>query len=203
MIFHRSRFGAALICVLSGISIPAMAADLAQPAPLPVFVAPPAVATSPFGILSEVRAGALAHGLFDVESGTIDVTGEVLSVKPYHLSGAWEYVIPRFHLGGDFNTDGKTSSVYGGVTWSFPLYDRLFGELTFGGALNDGKTGSVVPRGYARVGCNELFRESASIGYHLTEHWNVLATLSHESNASLCNHNAGITNVGGKLGYVF
>ncbi len=197
-----SRFAGSFALAAASFANPVFAADLTAPPPPPVFVAP-TPAPSPYGILSEVRGGALAHGLWGPEAGTVDVTGEVLSVKPYHLTTYWDYFIPRFHLGGDLNTGGKTSSVYGGVTWQFPLYERLFGELTFGGALNDGKTGTIIPRGYAHVGCNELFRESASVGYHLSEHWNVMATLSHESNASLCNHNAGITNAGMKLGYVF
>ena len=203
MRFGRIGLGMFSALAVAASSLSALAADLTAPPPPPVFVPRQPVGPSPFGILSEVRFGALAHGLFDVESGTVDVTGEVLTIKPYHTTGLWDYFIPRFHLGGDLNTDGKTSSVYGGVTWSFPVYERLFGELTFGGSLNDGETGRVIPSGFAHVGCNALFRESASVGYHLSDHWNVLATLSHESNASLCNHNAGITNVGAKLGYVF
>ena len=206
MVFKRMcRAGGAVAA--SGAAIPAaLAADLTPPPPQPVFVAPVAPAsTSPFGILSEVRGGVSAHGFPDAESGSVDVNGEVLSVKPYRLPGnsIWNYFIPRLHLGGDLNTAGKTSQVYGGVTWNFPIYERLFGELTFGGEVNDGHAGRIVPDGFNRVGCNELFRESGSVGYQLTEHWTVMATLEHSSNASLCFHNAGITNAGVRLGYVF
>ena len=182
----------------------AEAADLTTPPPDPVFVAPaPVPAASPFGILSEVRIGASAHGIPKREVGSVDVNGEILTVKPYTLNTAWDYLIPRFHVGGDLNTAGKTSQVYAGLTWQFPIYARFFGEATFGGEANDGHTGFIVPAGYAAVGTHVMFRESGSIGYHLTEHWNILATIEHSSNAGLAKRNQGITNVGGRLGYAF
>ena len=203
-----NRIGRALTAaaVACGAASPVLAADLpARTAPLPTFVAPAPVAPSPYGILSEVRFGVLAHGIDEHESGTVDVNGEMLFVKPTHLQGAWDYLIPRFHLGGNLNTAGRTSDVYGGVTWQFPIYSRFFGELGFGGDLNDGNTSKVFPKGNTdiRVGCVANFRESASLGYHLDEHWNAMAFAEHASNAGLCAHNEGITAIGGRVGYVF
>ncbi len=195
--------GAAVIGALGSAS----AADLpAAPAPLPTFVAPSPVVASPFGILSEARFGVLAHGVDEHEFGTVDVNGEVLFNKVYHLSGAWDYLIPRFHLGGNLNTSGRTSDVYGGVTWQFPIYGRFFGELGFGGDLNDGNTSKVFPKfgnDDIRVGCVANFRESASLGYHLDDHWNLMAFAEHASNAGLCAHNEGITAMGARVGYAF
>ncbi len=54
------------------------------------------------------------------------------------------------------------------------------------GEANDGHTGYFVPKEYSRVGCNAMFRESLGVGYKLTEHWNVMATLEHSSNAGFC-----------------
>ncbi|MGI3902883.1 MAG: acyloxyacyl hydrolase [Janthinobacterium lividum] len=204
-----SRFGQVLTAAALSLGAlsPAVAADLpARTAPLPTFIAPAPVVSSPYGILSEVRFGVLAHGVDEHEFGTVDVNGEILTVKPTHLQGAWDYLIPRFHLGGNVNTSGRTSDVYGGVTWQFPIYNRFFGELGFGGDLNDGNTSKVFPKfgnNDIRVGCVANFRESASLGYHLDEHWNVMAFAEHASNAGLCAHNEGITAMGARVGYAF
>ena len=202
MVRRRSGFVPLLGWALSSVALPAAAADLTAPPPPPTFVAP-APAASPYGILSEARLGLLAHGVYTHEFGSVDVNGELLTVRPYSFGNAWDYLIPKFHLGGDLNTVGRTSDVYAGITWQFPLFYRFFGELTFGGSYNDGHTGLVVPTEYSRVGCHELFRESASVGYHLSEHWNIMAIAEHNSNAGLCKHNEGLTNIGARLGYVF
>jgi hypothetical protein len=194
--------------VLSGItavaSLPAVAADLTAPPPPPVFMPPPPVA-NPYGIISEVRGALGAHGVIDHECCSLDVDAQVLTVKPYSFApnSIWNYFVPRFHLGGDLNTAGKTDQIFAGATWDFPIYQRFFGELTFGGSYNDGHAGYVVPTDYSRVGCHGLFRETGSVGYHLTEHWNIMATFEHSSNAGFCKHNEGLTNAELALGYVF
>ncbi len=206
MMLNRIGRGIAAGALLATASVPAVAADLpARTAPLPTFAAPSPFVASPYGLLSEVRLGVLAHGIDEHEFGTVDVNGEILFVKPYHVAGAWDYLIPRFHLGGNVNTSGRTSDVYGGVTWQFPIYARFFGELGFGGDLNDGDTRLVFPKGNTdiRVGCVANFRESASLGYHLDDHWNLMAFAEHASNAGLCAHNEGITAIGARVGYVF
>ena len=208
MMFRRFGQVVSAGTLFAGAVSPAFAADLpARTAPLPTFVAPQPVAPpSPYGILSEARFGVLAHGVDEHESGSVDVNGEVLFNKVYRLQGAWDYLIPRFHLGGNLNTAGRTSDVYGGVTWQFPIYSRFFGELGFGGDLNDGDTRKVFPKTGntdIRVGCVANFRESASLGYHLDDHWNLMAFAEHASNAGLCAHNEGITAIGARVGYVF
>ncbi len=184
---------------------PVRAADLTAPPPPPVFVpTPPPVTVRQYSFLSEARFGVFAHGVATAEYGSVGLNGELLSVKPFTVANPlWNYFIPQFHVGGDLDTGGHTSDVYGGLTWQFPIYQRVFGELTFGGSGNDGKAGLVVPAGNSRVGCNVLFRESVSLGYRLSEHWNIMATAEHMSNASLCQHNEGISNIGARLGYVF
>ena len=203
----RCRYGRALVAglLLCGFVLPAAAADLPTPALPPNYVMPaPLVPSSPYGILSEARFGLLAHSIDEHEFGSVDVNGELLTVKPTHLNGAWDYLIPRFHLGGNLNTAGGTSDVYGGVTWQFPIYERIFGEVTFGGSANDGNADRVITNTTDdRVGCHVMFRESGSIGYRLTEHWNVMALAEHISNAGFCLHNEGVTNMGARLGYVF
>ncbi len=52
-------------------------------------------------------------------------------------------------------------------------------------------------------GCQVNFRESASLGYDVNQHWRVLATVDHMSNGNLCEPNHGLTNAGIRLGYRF
>jgi hypothetical protein len=47
------------------------------------------------------------------------------------------------------------------------------------------------------------FEKSASLGYRRTEHWSVMATIEHSSNAGLCGTNRGLTNGGARIGLHF
>jgi hypothetical protein len=53
------------------------------------------------------------------------------------------------------------------------------------------------------LGCHVLFRESASIGFDVTETWRIMGTVEHHSNAGLCDENRGLTNAGVRIGYKF
>lgn len=157
-----------------------------------------------YGLLSEVRAGAFYHGYNSPEAGSADVNLELLSPRVVETgAGYWNYLIPRLHLGGNINTDGRTSDGYLGLTWTTPTLYRIFGEITLGGSVNDGKTSFRPPPGFNAVGCHLMFRESVSLGYQITDHWTVMATAEHISNDRLCDRNAGVTNFGGRIGYVF
>jgi hypothetical protein len=49
-----------------------------------------------------------------------------------------------------------------------------------------------------------LFRESASIGYQITEQANIMLTVDHASHAGLCGPtNTGLTNLGVRVGWKF
>ena len=158
----------------------------------------------PWGLLSEVRGGGFYHGYDAPEAGLVDVNLELLSPRVVETgAGYWNYLIPRLHLGGNINTGGRTSDGYLGLTWTTPTFYRFFGELTLGGSINDGNTSFVPPPGFNAVGCHLMFRESVSLGYQINEHWNVMATAEHISNDRLCDRNAGVTNFGGRIGYVF
>jgi lipid A 3-O-deacylase len=160
-------------------------------------------------IVDEVRAGALAHdvtlGGHHVESG-VDINGEVLFVSPSFLDVIWA---PRPHLGFDANTDGNTDSFYFGLTWEWAPFhaiftpgDRFFLDGSLGGAYQDGHTDNA-PAGRKKLGSPVLFRESIDIGYGFTPAVSFSVFLDHISNANLANHNAGITNVGGRFGFKF
>jgi hypothetical protein len=79
----------------------------------------------------------------------------------------------------------------------------IFTEATLGGAVHDGSTGSAPAPGHNALGCNPLFRESASLGYRINATWSVMAIIEHMSNAGLCAQNRGLTNAGIRLGYAF
>lgn len=182
--------------ILAGV-VSARAADMAVAPPSP----PPASASS---ILSELRLGAFAHDPNSPEKGSVDINGEILFARPVLFSDpVTNLLVPRFHLGTTVNTVGRTSHVYAGFTWTVDLTRTIFVEGSLGGAIHNGNTGVVVPADTAALGCTALFRESASIGFRLTEKWSLMGTVEHLSNAGLCNNNRGLTNIGARLGYTF
>jgi lipid A 3-O-deacylase len=160
-------------------------------------------------IFSEFRLGGFAHNIDGkLENGTIDLNAEVLFVKPLTSADPWiDALLPRPHLGATINLEGKTSAAYAGLTWTFNLTEKLFVEGSLGGSINNGLTGpgraQHVLEDRARVGCSLLFRESASIGYNITESMSVMGTFEHHSNANLCDANGGLTNIGLRFGYKF
>lgn len=178
----------------------AFASDLPRRASIASVPAPAAWAP-PSGI--ELRLGGFAHDIGGVEDGSVDVNLEALSGRLFNAgSDVANLFVPRFHAGGSISTSGDTSFGYAGFTWTFDVTDRLFIEGAFGGAVNNGNTGA--PRdGEAALGCALTFREAASIGYRLDRNWSVMATVEHISNAGFCSRNAGLTNVGMRIGYVF
>ncbi|GEP08785.1 acyloxyacyl hydrolase [Methylobacterium gnaphalii] len=189
------------------------AADLSPPAPAPIpYMAP----VQPYSIVSEVRVGGAVHdpGAPEGKLGNwskVDVNGEILFAKPpVSADPFWQAFVPRPTVGGSYSTGGRTSYAYIGGTWTFDIFPetfnrRVFVEGFFGGAAHDGYTGPKVgaPFGFNRLGCNPLFREAAALGFRITEHWSVMATVEHMSNAGLCHDNRGLTNFGGKIGYTF
>ncbi len=155
--------------------------------------------------LSEVRIGALVHdidyhGHFYELGGEnqIDINAEVLfkALYPAQDSSFSSFLFSaKPHLGATFNTHGLSSKLYAGLTWDIDLSQNLFLEFSFGGAVHDGDL--------RRHGCAVSFRESLSLGYKLSEKWNILATADHISNANLCDQNGGLSSAGIRLGYKF
>lgn len=175
-------------------------------ADLPTRSAPvaPVLAPQPVFYGYEVRFGVLAHDYYSPEGGSADLNGELLFPKLWHVANPfWDQFIPHPDIGFTANFVGKTSQAYAGVAWNFELPRSFFFSADFGGGVNNGKTGTVVPDGFSKVGCNEWFHESASLGYHLTGAWNVMGTVEHSSNAGFCTENRGVTNYGLRLGYRF
>jgi Lipid A 3-O-deacylase (PagL). len=149
------------------------------------------------GLLKQDVKSKLQHGY---EQG-LAVIGEYLWQSPDHalFKGM---LSPRPHLGATFNTRGSTSAAYAGLSWSFPKTSWGFIEVSFGGALHNGrlKRNKVKRKGY---GSRMLFRESVSLGLLLKECHTVAVILDHMSNARLARPNPGLTNFGLRYGYVF
>lgn len=195
--FKRSL---SLTALLLTACLPARAADLPtnhfQPAPVPV--------AQPFFYDYEVRFGGLIHDYYSQEGGSVDLNGELLFPKLWHLqNGFWDQFIPHPDIGFTANFVGKTSNLYAGAAWNFDITQRLFFSVEFGPGVNNGRTGADVPMGHNAIGCNAWFHESASAGYRVTENWSVMGTIEHSSNAGLCDENRGVTNYGVRLGYRF
>jgi len=174
------------------------AADLS---PTPV-VATPVLPASGFSFISELRLGASAQDPSGPESGSANITGEILSARLFQSADpVANLFIPRVHLGGSANFAGDTSFGYAGFTWTYDITPNIFVEGSLGGAIHNGETEKVLDRD--ALGCTALFRESASLGFRLAAGWSLMATVEHLSNAGLCSNNRGLTNVGLRVGYTF
>ncbi|PXA97473.1 acyloxyacyl hydrolase [Nostoc sp. 3335mG] len=163
-----------------------------------------------FGV-SEVRGGLYAHsvdepgnffGVFNTER-IQDLNVELLFDTP----GLTEWVTLgelRPHVGATLNTAGLESMVYGGVSWTVPLFDTpIFLEGSFGGAMHNGNIDGTAVMPARDLGCSFLFREAATIGVQVSEQASIMATIEHASNANLCAGNRGLTNLGVRFGYKF
>jgi lipid A 3-O-deacylase len=149
--------------------------------------------------MDELRLGGFLHDLGSPERHAgPDLNAEILFAKPWGTAAQWW--LPRPSLGTTLNFGGGTSTLYAGATWQYNVTQRIFLEASLGGSLNNGKH-DVPDR--SELGCKALFRESASLGYDLTEHWRIMGTIEHNSNAGLCDHNRGLTNYGARIGYKF
>jgi hypothetical protein len=196
--------------LFGGMSLAAFASS-AWSADLPARSAPPAppppvVGSVPaLGFLSEARIGAMAHDPWSPEhDGAVDLNLELLTVKPFHTSDpSWDWLVPRFNVGGTIDFQGYTSTAYAGLAWTYDITPALFVEATFGGAIHNGELDPRPGSDMNALGCRGLFRESASLGWRFTRNWSVMATVEHYSNAGLCDNNRGLTNAGVRVGYTF
>ncbi|MDR3375109.1 MAG: acyloxyacyl hydrolase [Ancalomicrobiaceae bacterium] len=165
-----------------------------------------------FRLLDEVRIGAYSHNPHDHvtwyqrEISGLDLSGEVLSSKVWTGTTGNvfldAFLSPRLHAGVMASTNNHNSYVFAGLTWRYGLFDKLYVESEFGGAVNNGPTHWDAKR--TDLGCPVTFRESAGIGYQFTTNWSLTANVEHISHADLCpTTNPGQTNWGARIGYKF
>jgi lipid A 3-O-deacylase len=156
-----------------------------------------------WGIISELRLGALAHDIGPFSSNEediiLDYNAEILFISPAFLEKIWA---PRPHLGFTLNTGGDTSQVYAGLTWEYEFWRRWFIDFSLGGSLHDGKkkTNKIDRK---ELGCSLLFRESFEIGYRFESGHSLTGFLDHISNANICDRNEGLESAGIRYGYRF
>jgi hypothetical protein len=150
----------------------------------------------------------MAHGLGSVESGTVDLTADLLTPRLWRVAPAWwDFMIPRVRLGGAVNLNGRTSAAYADALFSLPLWDRWFIEGFVGPSVHNGKIhGDAIK--YANLGCRALFHGGGSVGFVPIPRWNVTFTFEHLSNGNTlfgtgCPYNQGLNNYGAKIGYSF
>jgi hypothetical protein len=167
------------------------------------FIQPFETANHPFWTVDEVRVGGFKQAIDDApHEGGPALNLEVLGGR---FAGGYEnsilnfFLTPRPHVGTTI-AFGKTDEFYWGVTWDAKLIGRTFFEASFGGAVHDGPLDAWREASY---GCQVNFRESASLGFALSEDWRLLATVDHMSNGGTCHPNRGLTNAGIRLGYKF
>lgn len=171
--------------------------------------------STPIWWMDELRGGLYWHsvdnagpgsnplfGLIDTTRG-VDVNAELLftPIDIGDLSFLGEF---RPHIGATINTSGLESMLYAGLSWTWHPFDGpVFIEGTFGGSVNNWDPNSTNPNARA-LGCNVLFRESASVGIDLTPQASVMLTFEHASHAGLCSpQNQGLTNIGARFGFKF
>ncbi len=155
-----------------------------------------------YGILSELRLGAMAHdvGTFGrKEEDGVNANVEFMFLSPEFLSAIWS---PRPHAGFSVNSSSGTNQAYFGLTWTWDFFDKMFAEGSLGGAFHDGENVAIL-EDRKSLGCKLLFRESLAIEYRLTEAHNLSVMLDHISNASLCTSNEGLDTLGVRYGYRF
>jgi lipid A 3-O-deacylase len=171
--------------------------------------APLVLNQTPGRIIDEVNVGVLAHDVTffgrHLERGP-DINLEVLFLPPDFLSVIGS---PRPMIGGDINTVGNTSDGYLGLTWGVSFIhdllisgDSIFATAGLGGAVQDGYE-LTAPPGRKRLGSPVLFHLSTELGYQFTPTINIALFIDHMSNANLAPRNAGITNLGVRLGFRF
>lgn len=172
---------------------------------LALLAAAPAVASEHKGHpISEVFVGILDHdtGVFGTnkEKGP-DVNIEWRFDAPRF--GFWERILsPRPTLGLNINTQGNTNSLYGALTWTFNITERIFFDWSMGGTVHDGKL-SIQSLNRKELGSRVLFYLAAGIGYRLWGPHSISLRLDHMSNAKLAGDNSGLDTVGLRYSYRF
>jgi hypothetical protein len=203
------KFRSLMVRVASLLALGCLAVSplAAQTQTLPAGTSSYAPATTSAPSLSwEARiGGAVANPGGSRESGLANFSGEIATPRPFTLSDRFANAfVPRFHLGASANFNG-TRYAYAGATWTVDLSRTVFVEASLGAAVNDGKTGSVVPENRLNLGCNAGTREAAALGVRLNDRWSLVATLEHFSTAGCSDRTQpkGPANIGARLGYSF
>ncbi len=179
-------------------------------------LAPPAAADHRARhLVDEARVGLSLHEdsrfkrLFgeskDRDGGVLDVNLELRFAKPRLVEtgpdGADLLLNPQPLLSAAVNLGDGASHAGVGLAWEATLYGPYFIEGAVGVAFHNGNHDGVGDG--RKLGCNPLARVALSVGRRVTERLRVMLTVEHLENFEVCDENAGLTNLGVKLGYGF
>jgi len=182
-------------------SLSGSASDFASASELRADLPPPVALRASF--VSEVRLGVFGGDLWS-EKGTGSVHAEVLFAKPFTPADLFaSYFVPRPHVGSSLNLNGSTSVAFAGLTWNIDMTPQIFIEASLGGAVHNRHRDDPIRAAQATPGCSPSFRETASVGYRISERLSFTATVERFDNAGLCAENRSITNIGARIGYSF
>jgi lipid A 3-O-deacylase len=92
-------------------------------------------------------------------------------------------LIPRIRVGGVANLAGRTSYAYAGGVWTVN-FNRVPVEVFFGGLIHNGPLIDRFNNNAGALGRRELYHLGADLGYRFDQHWSVIATSEHGSNAA-------------------
>ena len=186
----------ALVLVVFVMLFTAVTTSATEPEPMP--------SKNGAGWLHGIRAGALAHDVDDLWSGTrkeggVDLNAEIIFNRPSVslLSGN---VSPN--LGASINTQGDTSKIYGGILWELAMKSGIFLNLGIGAAVHNGEL-DTSREDKKSLGSRVLLRIPIEIGYSLSEHHQISILFDHVSNAFLVDPNEGLDTLGLRYGYRF
>ena len=164
------------------------------------------------GLVSELRLGLSAYNVhynmlpyrvweFDLDTIT-DISYDVLFTSPDIDAFKW-MGSPRPEIGITANLGGKESLLHAGLTWQVHVADTpVFLEGTFGAAIHSGKLGDAGPE-ERNMGCRINFYERFGIGTDIGKNATAILAYEHTSNADLCTANAGLSNLGVRIGWKF
>jgi hypothetical protein len=150
-------------------------------------------------LAEEIKIGINQHD-FDRKLGNRIEKGKNINIE--FLANQVESLLNgRPHIGISMNNQGYTSNVYSGVTWTFNKLNPFYVEASLGISLNNGV--KKTSRKQRPIGSNLLFRESLSIGYNISDDYNVSLMIDHISSADIAKPNPGLTDIGIRIGYKF
>ena len=197
----RSRFAAVVLAATALLAPQAQAQSLTSP-------------TSFADVVDELRIGLNYHMAYYTMlppatpqelylTRLEDVSFDVLFATP-DLDAFYWLGSPRPEIGTTLNIKGEDSLFHAGLTWTVPVFDTPFYvEGTFGAAAHNGYLGDEAPAGRRKYGCRVNFYERFGVGVNVSESMTATIAYEHMSNAGLCQYNAGISNLGLKLGWKF
>jgi hypothetical protein len=167
----------------------------------------------PWGVISELRVGLLAHDVVFPSfrhvvvpnpfgrhfEGGVNLNAEIAFVSPGFLRVIGS---PRPRIGGSLNTAGYTSNLYVDMDWRYQFAAGPFVEGFLGGTVHDGRLRDANPE-FAELGSRFLFHIGLEAGFRIARRHGLSLFWEHMSNSALASKNQGMDSTGIRYGYRF